>query len=80
MVVCIYDKLHVQWSIQLLMPISNPLDRWIATDEEPREDNQDDKEGCPVPMTCIKEQEVGSSTWEIRTAKAVARDLGLLSS
>ena len=74
-----YDKLHVQWSIQLLMPISHPLDRRIATDEVPKKYNQDDKEGWPVP-TCIKEQEVGASTWEMRTAKAVARDLGLLSS
>ena len=77
MVICMYDKLHVQWSIQLLMPISHPLDRWIATDEEPNEDNQDDKEGWPVP-TCIKEQEVGASTREMRTAKTVALDLGLL--
>ena len=36
MVVCMYDKLHVQWSIQLLMPISHPLDRWIAIDNKPR--------------------------------------------
>ena len=36
MVFCMYDKLHVLWSIQLLMHISNPLDRWIAIDEEPK--------------------------------------------
>ena len=36
MVVYMYDKFHVQWSIQLLMLISHPLDKWIVTDEEPR--------------------------------------------
>ena len=32
----IYDKLHVQNSFQLSMPISHLLDRWIAIDEEPK--------------------------------------------
>ena len=57
------------------MPISHTLNRWIAIDGE---DNQDKKEGWPVP-TSIKEPELGASTWEMRTAKAIVCYLGLLS-